>query len=160
VSVDSARRSFSSSPRSRKDARDLAALESPWAKNIIQEWHVNIVAGRATFADRNPRLSPYVYKQVPSAAARLDQFLHTSGEGPNERVTVISDDAGEFQKTIQCSEFARGRVLDWFHIAMKFKAAEKSIFGNATNERSTWRVSSIAPCRRADCAWLCGVPDL
>ncbi|HEY5579788.1 MAG TPA: ISKra4 family transposase [Rhodoferax sp.] len=134
VSVDSAWLSFSSSPKSRKAARDLAELKSPWAKKVIQERHVNIVAGRATFADRTPRLYAYVHKQVPSAAARLDQFLHASGVGPNERVTVISDDAGEFGKAVEGSELARGRILDWFHIAMKFKAAENSIFGSATIE--------------------------
>jgi hypothetical protein len=134
VSVDSAWLSFSSSPRSRKAARDLAELKSPWTKKMVQERHVNIVAGRATFADRTPRLYAYVHKQVPSAAARLDQFLHTSGVGPNERVTVISDDAAEFGKAVQCSELARGRILDWFHIAMKFKAAENSIFGSAKIE--------------------------
>jgi hypothetical protein len=42
---------------------------------------------------------------------------------------VISDDAGEFDKAVKCSELARGRILDWFHIEMKFKAAENSIFG-------------------------------
>ena len=47
---------------------------------------------------------------------------------------MISDDAGEFEKAVQCSELARGRILDWFHIAMKFKAAENSIFGSATIE--------------------------
>lgn len=134
VSVDSAWLSFSSSPRSRKAERDLAELKSPWTKKIIQERHVNIVAGRATFAGRTPRLYAYVHKQVPSAAARLDQFLHTSGVGPTERVTVISDDAGEFEKAVQCSELARGRILDWFHIAMKFKDAENSVFGSATIE--------------------------
>jgi hypothetical protein len=134
VSVDSAWLNFSSSPSSRKAARDLAELKSPWTKKIIQERHVNIVAGRATFADRTPRLYAYVHKQVASAGARLDQFLHSSGVGPNERVTVISDDAGEFCKAVQCSELARGRILDWFHIAMKFKAAENSVFGSATIE--------------------------
>ena len=134
VSVDSAWLSFSSTPKSRKAARDLAELKSPWAKKVIQERHVNIVVGRATFSDRTPRLYAYVHKQVPSAGARLDQFLHTCGVGPNERVTVISDDAGEFEKAVQCSELARGRILDWFHIAMKFKAAENSIFGSAAVE--------------------------
>jgi len=75
-----------------------------------------------------------VHKQVPSAAARLDQFLCASGVGPNERVTVISDDAGEFGKAVEGSQLARGRILDWFHIAMKFKAAENSVFGSATIE--------------------------
>ena len=101
---------------------------------MVQERHVNIVAGRATFANRIPRLYAYVHKQLPSAAARLDQFLCASGVGPNERVTVISDDAGEFGKAVAGSQLARGRILDWFHIAMKFKAAENSVFGSATIE--------------------------
>ncbi len=54
--------------------------------------------------------------------------------GPNERVTVISDDSGEFGEAVQNSELARGRILDWFHIAMKFKAAETSFFGSAVIE--------------------------
>ena len=134
VSVDSAWLNFSSSPKSRKAERDLAELRSPWTKKLVQERHVNIVAGRATFADRAPRLYAYVHKQVPSAAARLDQFLCASGVAPNERVTVISDDAGEFGKAVEGSQLARGRILDWFHIAMKFKAAENSVFGSATIE--------------------------
>jgi len=64
----------------------------------------------------------------------LDQFLCESGVDPNERVTVISDDAGEFDKAVQRSQLARGRILDWFHIAMKFKAAQNSIFGSTTIE--------------------------
>jgi hypothetical protein len=152
VSVDSAWLSFSSSPKSRKAVRDLAELKSPWTKKLVQERHVNIVAGRATFTDRTPRLYAYVHKQVPSAAARLDQFLCASGVSPNERVTVISDDAGEFGKAVEGSQLARGRILDWFHIAMKFKAAENSVFGSATIEpleretvtteieRAKWRV--------------------
>ncbi|HRO60409.1 MAG TPA: hypothetical protein PK177_14790 [Burkholderiaceae bacterium] len=47
-------------------------------------------------------------------------------------MTVISDDAGEFEKTVQGSQLARGRILDWFHIAMKFKAAQRSVFGSKT----------------------------
>ena len=130
VSVDSAWLHFSSSPKSRKAARARAELMSPWTKKLVQERHVNIVAGRATFADRAPRLYAYVHKQVPSAAARLDQFLSRSGVEANERVTVISDDAGEFDKAVEGSRLARGRILDWFHIAMKFKTAERSVFGS------------------------------
>jgi hypothetical protein len=48
----------------------------------------------------------------------------------DERVTVISDDAGEFEKAVQGSQLARGRILDWFHIAMKFKAVQRSVFGS------------------------------
>ena len=75
VSVDSAWLRFSSSAESRKAARDRAELLSPLAQKVFQERHANIVAGRATFAERAPRVYAYVHKQVPSAAARLDQFL-------------------------------------------------------------------------------------
>jgi hypothetical protein len=73
-------------------------------------------------------LYAYVHKEVPSAGARLDQFLSRNGVAADERVTVISDDAGEFEKAVQGSQLARGRILDWFHIAMKFKAAQRSLF--------------------------------
>jgi hypothetical protein len=134
VSVDSAWLSFSSSPKSRKAARELAELKSPWAQRLTRDRHVNIVAGRATLADRTPRLYAYVYKLVPSAPARLDQFLFASGVAPDERVTVISDDAGEFGKAVDGSQLARGRILDWFHIAMKFKATKNSVLGSQTVE--------------------------
>jgi hypothetical protein len=75
-------------------------------------------------------LYAYVHKEVASAAARLDQFLSRNGVAPNERVSVISDDAGEFIKAVEGSQLARGRILDWFHVAMKFKAAENSVFGS------------------------------
>jgi hypothetical protein len=91
---------------------------------------VNIVAGRATFTDGPPKLYAYVHREVTSAAARLDQFLSRNGVASDERVTVISDDAGEFAKTVEGSRLARGRVLDWFHIAMKFQAAQRSVFGS------------------------------
>ena len=130
VSVDSAWLHFSSSPKGREAARARTELLSPWSKKLVQTRHVNIVAGRATFVDRAPRLYAYVHKQVPSAAARLDQLLTRSGVAPNERVTVISDDAGEFEKAVDGSRLARGRILDWFHIAMKFKSAKQSVFGS------------------------------
>jgi hypothetical protein len=53
---------------------------------------------------------------------------------PDERVTVISDDAGESGKAVDGSQLARGRILDWFHIAMKFKAARNSVSGSQTIE--------------------------
>ena len=49
-----------------------------------------------------------------------------------ERVTVISDDAGEFNKAVAGSQLARARILDWFHIAMKFEPAQNSICGEKT----------------------------
>ncbi|WP_433706436.1 ISKra4 family transposase [Paraburkholderia sacchari] len=92
--------------------------------------HVNIFAGRAMFKDGPPKVYAYVHKEVTSAAARLDQFLSRNGVVTDERVTVISDDAGEFEKAVQGSQLARNRILDWFHIAMKFQAAQRSVFGS------------------------------
>jgi hypothetical protein len=110
------------------------SVDSAWLRNCDPGRdpgrHVNIVAGRATFTDGPPKLYAYVHKEVTSAAARLDQFLSRNGGASDERVTVISDDAGEFGKTVEGSQLARGRILDWFHIAMKFQAAERSVFGS------------------------------
>jgi hypothetical protein len=71
---------------------------------------VNIVTGRATFTDGSPKLYANVHKEVKSAIARLDQFLSQNGVASDERVTVISDDAGEFAKTVEGSQLARGRI--------------------------------------------------
>ncbi|MFM0669094.1 ISKra4 family transposase [Paraburkholderia sediminicola] len=110
------------------------SVDSAWLRNCDPGRgpgrHVNIVAGRATFTDGPPKLYAYVLREVTSAAARLDQFLSRNGVASNERVTVISDDAGEFAKTVEGSQLARGRILDWFHIAMKFQAALRSVFGS------------------------------
>jgi hypothetical protein len=89
-----------------------------------------MVAGRATLMDATPKLYADVHKEAPSAAARLDQFLSRNAVASDERVTVISDDAGEFEKTVQGGQLAHGRILDWFHIAMKFKTAQRSVFGS------------------------------
>jgi hypothetical protein len=53
---------------------------------------------------------------------------------PEPYQTFDPIDAGEFGKAVEGSQLARGRILDWFHIAMKFKAAENSVFGSAPIE--------------------------
>ncbi|MEA3089103.1 MAG: hypothetical protein QOJ04_445, partial [Caballeronia sp.] len=110
------------------------SVDSAWLRSCDQlrspGGHVNIVTGRATFTDGPPKLYAYVHKEVKSAAARLDQFLSQNGVASDERVTVISNDAGEFAKTVEGSQLARGRILDRFHIAMKFQAAQRSVFGS------------------------------
>jgi len=72
------------------------------------------------------RLYAYVNNQVPSAAIRLDQFLTANGVRVDERVTILSDGAGEFEKAVNGSVRPLCRILDWFHIAMKFRAIEQS----------------------------------
>ena len=94
------------------------SVDSAWLRHCDsvggQGRHVNIVVGRATFTDGIPKLYAYVHKKVTSAGARLDQFLSRNGVGIDERVTLISDDAGEFDKAVEGSQLVRGRILDWF----------------------------------------------
>ena len=70
------------------------AVDSGWLKHCDpphhQGRHVNLVAGRACFEGGETRLYAYVHNQVPSAAARLDQFLTASGVG--HRVTIFTDE--------------------------------------------------------------------
>ena len=84
------------------------------------------MAGRACFEGGNTRLYAYVHNQVPSAATRLDRFLTERGVGPNQRVTVFTDGAGEFEKAVNGASRPTCRILDWFHIAMKFRAIEQT----------------------------------
>jgi len=119
-----------------RESRHVAAMsvDSAWLRHCDSQRglgrHVNLIAGRATFTDSPPKFYAYVHREVTSAAARLDHFLNRNGVAANERVTVISDDAGEFEKTVQGSRLARGRILDCFHIAMQFNAAQRSVFGS------------------------------
>ena len=115
------------------DNVSCVSVDSAWLrcceKSETQARHVNIVAGRATVDKRAPRVYAHVHKEVSSAAARLDHFLSRNGVTPDKPVSIISDDAGEFRKAVEGSQLARDKILDWFHIAMKFKAAENAVFG-------------------------------
>jgi hypothetical protein len=99
-----------------RESSRVAAVsaDSAWLRSCDQVrspgGHVNIVTGRATFTDGSPKLYANVHKEVKSAIARLDQFLSQNGVASDERVTVISDDAGEFAKTVEGSQLARGRI--------------------------------------------------
>jgi hypothetical protein len=59
------------------------SVDSAWLRRTdsirVQGRRVNIVVGRATFVEGEPRVYAYVHKEVASAAARLDQFLSRSG---------------------------------------------------------------------------------
>jgi hypothetical protein len=118
--------------------RDIAKLPQAVAEvQVRQSSHVAAV-----------RLYAYVHREVTSAAARLDQFLSRNGVASDERVTVISDDAGEFAKTVEDSQLARGRILEWFHIAMKFQAAQRSVFGEKSGgDRIAMRQNPVGTSR-------------
>ena len=62
-------------------------------------------------------------------ASRLDEFLAACGVHPTTRVTILTDGAGEFDKAAKGCTQPICHILDWFHIAMKFKTAERSVFG-------------------------------
>ena len=85
---------------------------------------MNLVVGRACFASGKTRLYAYVHNQVASAATRLDYFLTASGVGHNDRVSIFTDGAGEFEKAVNGASRPTCRNLDWFHIAMKFRSID------------------------------------
>jgi hypothetical protein len=132
--VAAARRS-SKGCKSSTDEPPIGALavDSAWLKHCQpprrQARHVNLVAGRACFEDGRTRVYSYVHNQVPSAASRLDEFLAACGVHPTTRVTILTDGAGEFDKAAKGCTQPICHILDWFHIAMKFKTAERSVFG-------------------------------
>ena len=119
----------------RRRKLSAVAVDSAWLRHcdppreLGQGRHVNVVAGRACFEDDQSRVCAYVLNQVSSAAERLDGFLRASGVDPNARVTILTDGAGEFEKAAKGCAQPTCRILDWFHIAMKFEAAETSVFG-------------------------------
>lgn len=83
----------------------------------------------------------YVHIQVESAAGRLDQFLAGCGVRPRTRVTILTDGAGEFDQAAKGCAQPICRILDWLHIAMKFQAVERSLFGYKqieARERDAW----------------------
>lgn len=114
----------------REPSLSALAVDSAWLKHCDQKGrHVNLVAGRACFESGRTRVYSYVHNQVASAAGRLDQFLAASGIKPTTRVTILTDGAGEFEKAAKGCSQPMCRILDWFHISIKFKAAERSAFG-------------------------------
>lgn len=88
--------------------------------------HVNIIAGRAVREDGTSRVYGYVNREVSSAATRLDHFLSEQRVAKDAQITIVSDGAAEFEKAVDGSVRPLKRILDWFHIAMKFRAIEQS----------------------------------
>ena len=87
---------------------------------------MNLVVGRACFESGKTRLYAYVHNQAASAATRLDHVLTACGVGyndrVNDRVSIFTDGAGEFEKAVNGASRPICCILDWFHIAMKFRA--------------------------------------
>lgn len=114
VAQDAAEGALGSKP----SALSALAVDSGWLGHCEpprhQGRHVNLVAGRACFEDGSTRVYSYVHSQVPSAAARLDEFLAASGVNPNVRVTIFTDGAGEFDKAAKGCKEPMCRILDWF----------------------------------------------
>jgi hypothetical protein len=88
--------------------------------------HVNIIAGRAVREDGASCVYGYVNREVRSAATRLDHFLSEQRVAKDAQITIVSDGAAEFEKAVEGSVRPLKRILDWFHIAMKFRAIEQS----------------------------------
>ena len=121
----------------------VVAVDSVWLKHRehgrLQGRQVNVVAGRATLAEGGTALYGYVTRQVPSGAKRLDLFLAQQGVRPSERVTAVTDGAYEFDLAAAGSALTGTRILDWFHIAMKFRAAQMSAVMLSLRSPAQWR---------------------
>jgi len=119
------------------------AVDSVWLKHCERKRtegrQLNVVAGRATLAEGGNSLYGYVTRQVPSGAKRLDLFLSQQGVRPNERATAITDGAVEFETAAAGSVLTGARILDWFHIAMKFRAAQMSAVMLSLRSPAQWR---------------------
>ena len=87
--------------------------------------HVNIIAGRAVRDDGSGKVVGYVNREVTSAATRLDHFLSEQGAAQDQKIAIVSDGAGEFEKAVDGSQRPLNRILDWFHIAMNFRVIEQ-----------------------------------
>jgi hypothetical protein len=73
----------------------------------------------------------------------MDQFLSQLGMRPNERVTAIADGAGEFETAIAESQYTDLRIVDWFHIAMTFRAAQLTAQGMREQLPQDWEAISM-----------------
>ena len=116
---------------------------------------MNLVVGRACFASGKTRLYAYVHNQIASAATRLDHFLTASGVGyndmVNDRMSIFTDGAGEFEKAVNGASRPTCRILDWFHIAMKFRAIDLT----ACRHRGLSAPNGRDLCEEiASCKWL------
>ena len=123
------------------------AVDSVWLRHCDRTRsyarQVSIAAARATLRDGTTKLCGYVTKLVPRGSKRMDQFLCGLGVKPNERVTALSDGAVEFETAIAESQYTDLRIVDWFHIAMKFRAAELTAQGMSEQMPGHWRAITM-----------------
>ena len=124
LAVDSAWLRHRPSPEEQDEAK--LAQHFPSKRVPPTGRHVNIIAGRAVLDDGSCKVYGYVNREVTSAATRLDHFLSEQGAAQDQKITIVSDGAGEFEKAVNGSQRPLTRILDWFHIAMKFRAVEQS----------------------------------
>jgi hypothetical protein len=123
------------------------AVDSVWLRHCqpgrTYARQVSVAAARATLADGTTRLCGYVTKQAQRSSKRMDQFLAQLGVRPNERVAAIADGAGEFETAIAESQYTDLRIVDWFHIAMKFRAAQLTAQGMREQLPHDWEAISM-----------------
>lgn len=82
----------------------------------------HLVAGRVCCNNGKNRVFAYVHNRVPYASTRLDRMLISNSVGQDENVTISTDGAGESDQAVHGTSQPMCRILDWFHIAMNFRA--------------------------------------
>lgn len=109
------------------------AIDSVWLRHHRSgrgaARQVSVAVARATLANGSTKVCGYVTKQVARSSGRIDGFLASLGVKARARVTAIADGAGEFETALGESSFVGQRIVDWFHIAMKFRAVQLTMLG-------------------------------
>ncbi len=139
-------------PRAKEPARlsvkvNSIAVDSVWLRHCAPRRsyarQVSIAAARAILADGTTQLCGCVTKQVQRSSKRLNLFMSQLGVQPHERVTAVADAAGEFETALGESQYVSLRIVDWFHIAMKFRAAQLSASGMREQLPDHWEGISL-----------------
>ena len=92
-----------------------------------------------------------------ASAKEFEGVVSQMGVRPHERVTAVADAAGEFETALGESQYVSLRSVDWFHIAMKFRAAQMSASGLREKLPENWEGISLR-LERANTSLLSAVP--
>jgi hypothetical protein len=109
-----------------------------------------VIAGKVLGEDEQTTRFAFVRKGSTSGGAVIAQLLRQHGMGPNTRVTVLSDGEAGLRAIQRAAAPHAEHVLDWFHLAMRFRHLTQLAKGipdretregaTDTMDRAKWRV--------------------
>lgn len=102
-----------------------------------------VVAGQIRGADTKATRFAYVREGSPAGAATIGQALREHGANQDTRITVLSDGDAGLRAIQRAAAPAAAHVLDWFHIAMRWRHVHQP--------RRAWSITERAPRRVPGC---------